>query len=53
MNTTLLADGLLVYLLWLVHVFRRELRGCGLHAKRHCICPEGWRCCRTARKQKL
>lgn len=53
MNTTLLADGLLVYVLLLVHTFRREVRGWGLHANDHCICPEGWRSCRTARKHKL
>lgn len=53
MNTALLADSLLVYVLWLVHTFRRELRGYGLHAHGHCICPEGWRSCRTARTQKL
>lgn len=52
-NTALLADGLLVYVLWLVHTFRRELRGYGLHAHGHCICPDGWRSCRTARTQKL
>jgi hypothetical protein len=52
-NTALLADGLLLYVLLLVHAFRRELRGYGLHANDHCICPEGWRSCRTARKHKL